>query len=483
MIGVQPLELAKSIAARVREKGGAAYLAGGAVRDTLLGREIKDVDIEVYRMPSDQLRKLLGEFGPINEVGKAFSVFRIGNTIDVSLPRRERKAGFGHKGFEVTGDPFLPFNEACRRRDFTINAMLQDLLTGEVIDPFGGRMDLRSGVIRAVDPETFVEDSLRVYRAAAFAARLGFEIHPDTVLLASGIDLGDLARERVFEEFSKIMMEAPTPSVGLEALKQMQVLRYHPELDALRNTLQEAQWHPEGDVWVHTLMVVDEAANAKNRWAELSDRQALMWGALCHDFGKPLTTRLETEGPKQGRITSYQHEEAGETPIRQFLARLTEEKKLCERVVRLARYHLRPAELYRQGDREVTDRAIRRLVQRAEGDIFLLIDLARCDSLGRGVEARWDEFADWLIDRVQKLKLNESRRIVPLLRGRDLLHCMTPGPEMGKVLRIVFEAQIDGKVKTVEEAMGLAQGLLTGGCDDVIAGETDGEKKHWTQGA
>jgi tRNA nucleotidyltransferase (CCA-adding enzyme) len=462
MLAMNCLEVAKRIAILVEAEGGRAYLAGGSVRNMLLGREIKDVDIEVYGIPSSRLRALISEFGPINEVGKAFSVFRIQNMIDVSLPRRETKAGAGHRGFEVTGDPLLSFIEACRRRDFTINSMLQDLLTGETIDPFGGREDLQAGIIRAVDPKTFVEDSLRVYRAAQFAARLGFKIDSETLRLASGIDLEDLAKERVFAEFSKIMLEAPAPSRGLEALKEMAVLRYYPELDVLKRTPQEKQWHPEGDVWVHTLMVVDQAAEASRRWAEVSDREALMWGALCHDLGKPLTTRLETEGPKRGRITSYQHEEAGEAPIRRFLGRLTDKKRLIERIVRLAKYHLRPAELYKQGDQEVTDRAILRLVQHMEGDIWLLIDLARCDSLGRGAEARWDEFAHWLIGRVQRLNLNESKKIKPLLRGRDLLPCMAPGPQMGKVLKVVFEAQIDGKIKTPEEAMDLAKGLLAG---------------------
>lgn len=460
MQSVNPLDLARRIALRARREGGRAYLAGGPVRDIILGRQTKDVDIEVYGIPVDRLRALLSEFGTINEVGKAFRVFRIGNLVDVSLPRKEKKTGTGHRGFEVSGDPFLSFAEACRRRDFTMNAILQDPLTGEIIDPFGGRQDLEHGVIRAVDPGTFIEDSLRVYRAASFAARLGFKIDPHTIRLASEIDLQDLPKERVFEEFSKILLEAEKPSQGLVALKEMAVLRYYPELDQLRDTPQEKEWHPEGDVWVHTLMVVDQAAEARVNWPDHSSRQALMWGALCHDFGKPPTTRLETDGPKKGRITSYRHEEAGETPIRSFLGRLTSEKRLVDRVLRLAKYHLRPAELYKQGEDEVTDRAVRRLVQLMEGDIFLLIDLARCDSLGRGAEARWDDFADWLAGRVHRLELNPSKTIEPLLKGRDLLSCMAPGPEMGKVLKATFEAQIDGRLRTREEALNFAKVLL-----------------------
>src|SRR5215212_4451701 len=199
------LRLARAVA----EAGGRALLVGGCVRDRLLGREAKDWDVEVYGVEPAHLRELLGRFGRVNVVGEAFTVYKLGHDLDVSLPRRERKTGRGHRAFYIEGDPAMSYADAARRRDFTVNAVLEDPLAGEIIDPFGGRADMEAKLLRAVSPETFVEDSLRVLRAAQFAARFEFEVEPSTIELCRSIDLTDLPAERVWGELEKILLVAP----------------------------------------------------------------------------------------------------------------------------------------------------------------------------------------------------------------------------------------------------------------------------------
>src|SRR6185369_14771336 len=165
----------------VHRAGGRAMLVGGCVRDELMGVEPKDWDLEVYGIQPEKLREILDSFGSVNVVGEAFTVFKIGSHLDVSIPRRERKIGTGHRGFAIEGDPDMSFAEACSRRDFTINAILKDPLTGEIIDPFDGQGDIERRLLKHVSSETFAEASLRVLRAAQFAARFEFEIDPQTI--------------------------------------------------------------------------------------------------------------------------------------------------------------------------------------------------------------------------------------------------------------------------------------------------------------
>ncbi len=173
------VEVAQAIARAVRERGGRALIVGGWARDQLLGRPSKDVDMEVYGVPASELKTLLERFGPVNTVGESFTVYKVAD-VDVALPRRDSRVGRGHRGFDVAGEPSLSVAEAARRRDFTINAIAWDPLTGEYEDPYEGRRDLEARVLRAVDPRTFGEDSLRVLRAVQFAARFEFELEPGT---------------------------------------------------------------------------------------------------------------------------------------------------------------------------------------------------------------------------------------------------------------------------------------------------------------
>ncbi len=238
------LDVAISIAQAVRDAGGRALIVGGWVRDRLLGRDAKDIDVEVYGLPADRLKELLTRIGPVNTVGESFTVYKVAG-LDVSLPRRESKTGRGHKGFEVTGDPTMSIEEAARRRDFTINAIAWDPLTDEYLDPFHGREDLERRILRAVDPRTFGEDSLRVLRAVQFAARFEATLDPDTLALCRIIPLDDLPAERIWGEVEKLLLRPARPSIGLTAARDLHVVeRLWPELQAMIDCPQDPEWHP-----------------------------------------------------------------------------------------------------------------------------------------------------------------------------------------------------------------------------------------------
>jgi tRNA nucleotidyltransferase (CCA-adding enzyme) len=450
------------LARAVQTEGGRALMVGGCVRDRLMGRAVKDWDVEVYGVEPARLRGLLERFGRVNVVGEAFTVYKLGRDLDVSLPRRERKAGRGHRGFVIEGDPLMPVEEAARRRDFTVNAVLEDPLTGDLLDPFGGRADLDGKLLRAVSPETFVEDSLRVLRAAQFAARFGFDIEPQTVELCRAIDLSDLPAERVWGELEKILLVAESPSVGLRWLDRLGALdQLFPELAALKGVPQENEWHPEGDVDVHTWLVCDRARELLED-LDYPRRVAVMLAALCHDLGKPATTEFV-----EGRVRSRGHDEAGVAPTEALLERLKiytlEGYDARAQVVALVRDHLKPGEFYRRRD-EISDGAFRRLARRCE--LELLYRVARADSLGRNApwvpRERWytAEAQEWFIRRARELEVAE-RPPAPLLMGRHLLEMgLRPSPLFKKILDAVYELQLDNRVSTLEEARAAARRLL-----------------------
>jgi tRNA nucleotidyltransferase (CCA-adding enzyme) len=450
------------LARAVREAGGRALLVGGCVRDRLLGREVKDWDVEVYGVEPSALRELLGRFGRVNVVGEAFTVYKLGQDLDVSLPRRERKTGRGHRAFYIEGDPSMSFEEAARRRDFTVNAVLEDPLTDEVIDPFGGLADMRAKLLRAVSPDTFVEDSLRVLRAAQFAARFGFGVEEKTIELCRSIDLTDLPAERVWGELEKVLLAARSPSVGLRWLDRLNTTpQLFPELDALKGVPQEEEWHPEGDVFVHTLLACDRARELVDD-LDYTRRVTVMLAALCHDFGKPSTTEFV-----EGRTRSRGHDEAGVGPTLALLDRLKlftlDGYDVRAQTVALVREHLKPGEFYRKRE-EVTDGAFRRLARHCE--LELLYRVAKADSLGRNApwvpRERWFDSAaqEWFIERARELSL-EKGPPAALLLGRHLLEMgLKPSPLVGEIQRAVYEMQLDNRVRTLEEAKEAARALL-----------------------
>ncbi len=453
-----------TLANLVRSHGGRAMLVGGCVRDELMGTQPKDWDVEVYGIAADELRILLAKLGEVKVVGEAFAVYKLGHDLDVSLPRRDRKVGRGHRGFAIEGDPEMSFEEACSRRDFTVNAILKDPLIGEIVDPFDGRRDIEQKVLRHVSDQTFAEDSLRVLRAAQFAARLGFAVAPETAAICKSIDVTDLPRERIWGELEKLLLQAEEPSVGLKLLYEFGVVdQIFPELKALVGVPQEPEWHPEGDVDVHTLMVVDEARKLIDD-LPYERKVAVMLGAVCHDLGKPPTTEFI-----DGRWRSRGHDEAGVEPTISLLDTLgvftMNGFDVREQVVQLVRYHLKPGEFYKaEGNSPVGDGAFRRLARKVEPD--LLYRVAKADSLGRypdGDRSKMiygSEAQEWFLARVRDLNI-EKKAPEPLLMGRHLIEMgLRPGPDFKPILDTVYEMQLDGTVTTLDDALRQASTLI-----------------------
>ena len=455
----QVLHLAKA----VRNEGGRALLVGGCVRDELMGQQPKDWDVEIYGIEPQRMRELLDAFGTVNVVGEAFTVYKLGAHLDISLPRRERKTGRGHRAFFIEGDPEMTIEEATARRDFTINSILKDPLTGEIIDPCHGCADLQQRIIRAVSSETFSEDSLRVLRAAQFAARFEFEVAPETVSLCRAIDLSDLPSERVWGEMEKLLLRAEHPSIGLQWLRELCAIdQLFPEIKALIDVRQDPEWHPEGDVFVHTCLVVDRARKLIDDLLYPKQVTVLL-AALAHDFGKPATTEFI-----DGRLRSRGHEEAGVEPTLSFLDKLNihtlEGYDVRAQVLALVRDHLKPGEYFKKRE-EVGDGAFRRLARKCELD--LLYRVAKADSLGRNADwvprEQWydSEAQEWFIQRARDLAV-ESKAPSPLLLGRHLLEMgLAPGPRIGEITRAVYEMQLDGRVATVDEAKKVAKEMIS----------------------
>ncbi len=447
-------DLATAIARAVQGAGGRALLVGGAVRDRLLGRGAKDLDLEVFGVPADQLRPILERFGRVDIVGESFRVFKIGN-VDVSLPRRESKVGRGHRGFSVEGDPSMSIEEAARRRDFTINAIASDPLTGEILDPFDGRGDLAARRLRVVDPGTFPDDSLRVLRALQFSARFDLSIDEDTKRLLASIPLDDLPAERVWGEVEKLLLQAERPSVGLALALELGVIaRLLPELLPLTTCEQDPEWHPEGDVWTHTLMVIDQARGRLDGLAQ-GPAITMMLSALCHDLGKPLTTVHA-----DGHVKSPGHEEAGVPLASAVLDRLNVHSidgyDVRRQVLGIVQNHLRPVAFFKSPT-PVGDGAFRRLAQKV--DLELLARFAKADCHGR--TGTFDCSAiDWFLERARALGV-EHAPPRPLVMGRHLLDLgLSPGPEVGRILREIYEAQLDGEITTLDEGIARARDLL-----------------------
>ncbi|HEV8159670.1 MAG TPA: CCA tRNA nucleotidyltransferase [Pyrinomonadaceae bacterium] len=450
------------LARTIKEQGGRAMLVGGCVRDELMGIEPKDFDIEVYGIEPQKLREILDSFGKVNAVGEAFTVYKLGNDLDVAIPRREKKVGRGHKGFVVEGDAQMSFEEAAKRRDFTINAILQDVLTGEIIDFYNGREDIKRKILRVVSRETFAEDSLRVLRAAQFAARFEFEIDAETVEICRQIDLTDLPKERIWGELEKLLLKARKPSIGLQWLYNLGVVdQLFPEMKALVSVPQEKEWHPEGTVDQHTLLVVDRARELIDD-LPYAKQVTVMLGALCHDFGKPATTQFF-----DGRWRSHAHDEAGVEPTISFLDKLgiytINGFDVREQVVQLVRYHLKPGEFYKVRE-TLGDGAFRRLARKVEPD--LLYRVSRADTLGRNApwlppETYFDAVPqEWFIKRAKELAV-ETEAPKEILMGRHLLELgLKKSPQIGEIIKSVYEMQLDGKVTNLDQAITEAKKLI-----------------------
>jgi tRNA nucleotidyltransferase (CCA-adding enzyme) len=422
-----------------------SYLVGGCVRDVLLGRALgRDFDIEVFGLDYEPLRRALERWGKTDLVGRSFGVVKLttgsGLQFDFTVPRKDSKVAPGHKGFDVEFDPAISPREAAARRDFTINALMFDPRDGQVLDFFGGREDLRQGLLRHIGP-AFVEDPLRVWRGLQFAGRFNLRAAPETVALARQIKQThrELAVERVREEWFKWAQQGGRPSMGLRFLVETEWVDHWPEIKAMIGVPQEPEWHPEGDVFTHTCHVCDALANlpAWQATDEIS-RRVYMLAALAHDFGKPGTTHTALKDGVS-RIISPGHDESGAELARAFLERLQAPASVAARVVPLVRNHLFHLDT-------MTDRAVRRLARRLEPEtIEGLCLVTTADSMGRPPRPAVEpENVKLLLARSRELNVR-TQPPPPLLMGRHLIEAGLPaGNNFAPILHQAYEAQLEG---------------------------------------
>jgi tRNA nucleotidyltransferase (CCA-adding enzyme) len=370
--------------------------------------------------------------------------------IDVSLSRIDSKIDVGHRGFEVKTDPYMSIEDAARRRDFTMNSIAADPLTGKIYDPFGGIEDIKNGILKITDHERFRDDPLRVLRALQFVGRFGLEIDKDSILIIQEMasQLKELPKERIGEEWKKLLLKSKKPSLGLSAGMILGVFKeIHPEFPPLVETQQEKEWHPEGNVWIHTLMVVDEAAKIIQRERlESNNALTVLLGALCHDLGKPMVTEY-----KDGRIISYEHETVGEEPTKKFLATIKIDNLMRDKVIKLVTNHLIPTMFYVEEvvrNNKISDGAIRRLANRIyPATIQELVFVSEADHLGRGLFDQEikeqlllpeNQFpvGEWLLKRARDLEVEDSRP-ADLTRSRDWISLgYKRGENIGKLIRL-----------------------------------------------
>ncbi len=421
-----------------------AFLVGGCVRDGLAGLPVHDFDIEVFGVGYEELAAALRRWGRTDLVGRSFGVVKLtsgdGGSYDFSIPRRDSKVAPGHKGFEISFDPSITPQDAASRRDFTVNALMFDPRRGEVLDFFGGREDWKNRRLRHTSG-AFVEDPLRVLRGMQFAARFDLEIAPETAALCRSIrsGYGELAVERVREEWFKWAQKSTVPSRGLHWLVATGWVEHFPEIQALLGTPQDPEWHPEGDVFTHTCHCLDALVTLP-AWlaADAELRTVFSLAVLAHDFAKPQTTQeVEREGRR--RIVSPGHEEAGGPLAEQFLQRINAPNVIRERVVPLVTNHLAHLQA-------VTDRSVRRLAKRLEpATIGELIVVVTADQFGRPPRPREvSENVRGLQARAGALQL-QACAPQPILMGRHLIELgLAPGRDMGAIVAAAFEAQLEG---------------------------------------
>lgn len=437
-----------------------AYLVGGCVRDELLGIEVTDYDIEVYGIGFKSLQKQLSLFGRTDIIGKSFGTIKLrlkgGEALDFSLPRKDSKSGPGHRGFDIEVDPELSPMEACSRRDYTINAMLMNPVSGEIIDPYGGRRDLANKVLRHVGP-AFIDDPLRVLRGMQFAGRFELKAAEETIQLCQTIkdSYFELPKERIWGEWQKWASQSKKPSYGLRFLEETGWWDAYPIFKEMSDTPQDPIWHPEGDVWTHTLHVCDAMAQLEEWNSNTVELKIIyMMAALAHDFGKPSTTEFVEKDGKM-RITSAGHAEAGVGLAGEFLNFVGSPNAILEKVEPLVAEHL--------NGRDATSlKAVRKLALRlSPATITDLVAVMKADIAGRPpLDPTPPESLNQLLENANNSGIEKSAP-KSILLGRHLIERgYQPGPEMGAILKKAFEAQLDGEFYDLASGLTWLDGFL-----------------------
>ncbi len=430
-----------------------AYLVGGCVRDALLGNPCKDFDIEVFGVNYEQLVNALSRRGRTDLVGRSFGVVKLtvapGETFDFTIPRRDSKTAPGHKGFHIEFDSSITPKEAASRRDFTINALMYDPKEKLLLDFFGGAADLKKKILRHTS-DAFTEDPLRVLRGMQFAARFDLKAAPETIALCRQIksSYSELAVERVREEWFKWAEKSATPLRGLQFLVETEWIEHFPEIQVLIGVPQEPEWHPEGDVFIHTCHCCDALVQLPEwKSADVETRIVYSLAILAHDFGKPATThRAMKDGVE--RIVSPGHDAVGGELTETFLQRIGTPLNIRERVIPLVRNHLAHFDA-------ISDRALRRLAKRLEPEnINSLCVIMTADQFGRPPRPKIvSENVKNLLARARDLKI-QAQAPQPILMGRHLLELgISPGKAMGNILHAAFEAQLEGDFFDLPEAL------------------------------
>ena len=427
--------LAKKIFKDIDEHHGRAFLVGGIVRDMLIYNRVDyhDVDVEVYGLSVDELEELLANYGNVNSIGKSFGILKLDvlPNFDFALPRTEIKTGESHQDFDVTVNQNLDLKVAASRRDLTINALMYEIKTGKIYDFFHGQEDIEKRTLRMVSETTFIEDPLRVLRTAQFASRLDFCIETATKLMCKKMvqnkSLDKLSKERVFQEYSKLLL-SQQPSIGLTFLKEIKAL--WPCLDVLSKTMQRLDYHPEGDVWRHTLLVTDLAALCCHK---TSNPLGFMWSALLHDIGKPLVTTPEGKAPG--------HNESGVQVFNQYFNHFFENKKIKKYIKTMIYYHMHLMNMVRNQSK---DYSYYKLLKGIEG-IFPLEDLvcmSKCDKLGRLANrpetiSTLDAYVEEKVSRLGKHALK------PIIDGKILIDLgFQPNDEFKELLDWAYDLQM-----------------------------------------
>ena len=439
----------KTIAAHLSKQGGKCYLVGGAVRDLVLGVESKDLDIEVFGMNSDKLTTALKPFGKVQaDVGKSFSVIKLytkQDHYDFSLPRRERKAGRGHKGFVIEADPTMTAEEAASRRDFTFNALMMDLETDEVLDFFGGKEDLERGILRHIGP-AFAEDPLRVLRGFQFAGRFNLKAEPVTAEMCRSLlkEYDTFPVERIWTEWHKWALKSTKPSAGLQFLVDTGWVEVYPEIKDLIGTTQEYEWHPEGDVFIHTKHVVDAAVEVADREGIYGyDRVMYLIAALMHDFGKPATTEF-----KDGRWRSHMHARVGADMAPAFLEKIGAPKKIAIKIPPIVAEHLCHTHI-----KDLKN--VRKLSKRLEpANIKELCWVIEADCSGRPPKPKKlpEEAAT-----IRNMALEDGIFLgtpKPIVTGKMILATgwLQPGKKLGQALKDAYADQLKCRINNEEDA-------------------------------
>jgi len=459
--------------------GDDVFAVGGVVRDRFLDRDFPSaVDLLVIHHPVEKILKILQPIGKADLVGKSFGIIKFnfqGKTYDIALPRRDTPRQVeirGHKDFLIQADPDLPIEKDLNRRDFRCNSIAIRLKDDKVIDPFNGLEDIRSRILRLTNPKAFPEDPLRVLRAARFASVLKFSIDPEIYTISKDIDLSGLSVERIVEEFFRIMLDSETPSIGLEELFKLSALeQLFSEVYRLTLVIQDSLFHPEKDeyghhtVWHHTKITVDQAKRlAVSQKLPLQEELALLLAALFHDVGKAATTRWKYKKDRMV-ISSEGHDTAGEKITKNFFNRYKIHSwngyDLRKTVLSLVRCHHRSSELWQNRD-VVTKKAFNRLAADVNGDIELLIYLDAADRAGRSEKpvSGLDKESLWLIKKFEEWNVSRET-IKPIIMGRDLIELgITPGPHMGKILKRLYELQLDNEFEDKTKGLQIAKKII-----------------------